>query len=400
MLSILFILANILAWCITREALLILFGHSSKYKLIRDKIIKIFPTITACIGIVAGIKLFELRQQLFSPRESSYASILTTEISSFLATLLLLVLLIGLFTVFAVLVRSLPSLLRWIKKLKFIQSLSSSSADKELRVSFYIVPHPDDWQIFMSPSAYEDLQSYNNQVIFIYVTDGDSGEGRIWSQARIQGALRSIQFATQDVQSSLSIQSIEYNEHLVMTCDIRNSRSIFMRIPDGNGDGSGWQNNNYQSLSQLHENKISTLQTAIEETTSGLSSYQSWQDFTDTLFSIIKTEIERFQFKTCSPKHISTCVNFLDPFFAEHSDHYEIGRAMEEILKNHNLNCKIKKYLDYSVIDKPANVSAEALPWKIAVYSTYFNEVHKTTGGSYPYPSQTTWQWIQRQYLT
>src|SRR5688500_8171977 len=44
-------------------------------------------------------------------------------------------------------------------------------------VAFYFGAHPDDWQLFMNPNAYYDVQKPSNKVVFAYVTAGDDGAG-------------------------------------------------------------------------------------------------------------------------------------------------------------------------------------------------------------------------------
>src|SRR6185503_231465 len=44
-------------------------------------------------------------------------------------------------------------------------------------VAFYFGAHPDDWQLFMNPNAYYDVQKPSNKVVFVYVTAGDDGAG-------------------------------------------------------------------------------------------------------------------------------------------------------------------------------------------------------------------------------
>src|SRR5690349_21191295 len=50
-------------------------------------------------------------------------------------------------------------------------------AENTNRVAFYFGAHPDDWQLFMNPNAYYDVQRPSNKVVFVYVTAGDAGVG-------------------------------------------------------------------------------------------------------------------------------------------------------------------------------------------------------------------------------
>src|SRR5262249_59027470 len=45
------------------------------------------------------------------------------------------------------------------------------------KVSFYVVAHEDDWQLFMNPSAFKDITGGAATTVFIHVTAGDDGMG-------------------------------------------------------------------------------------------------------------------------------------------------------------------------------------------------------------------------------
>src|SRR5512144_1026118 len=44
-------------------------------------------------------------------------------------------------------------------------------------VAFYFAAHEDDWQLFMNPNAYQDVQRTSTKVVFVYLTAGDAGAG-------------------------------------------------------------------------------------------------------------------------------------------------------------------------------------------------------------------------------
>src|SRR4051794_15523051 len=45
------------------------------------------------------------------------------------------------------------------------------------KASFYFSAHQDDWQLFMNPSAFEDVSAVRTKTIFVYLTAGDAGLG-------------------------------------------------------------------------------------------------------------------------------------------------------------------------------------------------------------------------------
>src|SRR5262245_44710256 len=50
-------------------------------------------------------------------------------------------------------------------------------ADEANKVSFYFAAHEDDWQLFMNPSAFEDVISGATKAVFVHLTAGDAGLG-------------------------------------------------------------------------------------------------------------------------------------------------------------------------------------------------------------------------------
>ena len=45
------------------------------------------------------------------------------------------------------------------------------------KVSFYFAAHEDDWQLFMNPSAFEDVTGGAAKTVFVHLTAGDAGLG-------------------------------------------------------------------------------------------------------------------------------------------------------------------------------------------------------------------------------
>src|SRR5215467_14693979 len=45
------------------------------------------------------------------------------------------------------------------------------------KVSFYFAAHEDDWQLFMNPSAFQDVIKGATRTVFVHLTAGDAGLG-------------------------------------------------------------------------------------------------------------------------------------------------------------------------------------------------------------------------------
>src|SRR5690348_15487814 len=77
-------------------------------------------------------------------------------------------------------------------------ALAAGTPDK---VSFYFAAHEDDWQLFMNPSAFQDVLGGAGKTVFVYVTAGDAGLGtgdggrkRPYYLARENGAEEAVRF--------------------------------------------------------------------------------------------------------------------------------------------------------------------------------------------------------------
>jgi hypothetical protein len=129
---------------------------------------------------------------------------------------------------------------------------SGSPALAYVATSFYVVGHQDDWQLFMTSSAYDDVRTPNTKVVCIYTTAGDGGNGTgtlnrtiPYYIAREEGALRAVQFAAtrgfgnQDTSAKTTV-----NNHTIMQSTYLNTTSYFFRLP-GTFDGNGYPGTGY-----------------------------------------------------------------------------------------------------------------------------------------------------------
>jgi hypothetical protein len=55
------------------------------------------------------------------------------------------------------------------------QGIQAQKAPAFERVSFYFAAHEDDWQLFMNPSAFQDVADPKTKTVFVHTTAGDAG---------------------------------------------------------------------------------------------------------------------------------------------------------------------------------------------------------------------------------
>ncbi len=169
-------------------------------------------------------------------------------------------------------------------------------SDAHSSVNFYFVAHEDDWQLFMNPDAYHAVQDKSSKSVFVYVTAGDAGLGVTtispssvpFFVARENGANAALRFMA-DV-STPSEQSFEghvfISGHALHRVVYKNTISYFLRLPDGNGDGSGFSETHHWSLEYFRTGRASSAK-AID----GSASYENWHDLVDTVRELIATEL-------------------------------------------------------------------------------------------------------------
>ncbi|MFZ1371590.1 MAG: hypothetical protein WAR78_14475, partial [Ferruginibacter sp.] len=139
-------------------------------------------------------------------------------------------------------------------------------------VSFSIQAHQDDWQLFMGSRVMADLSVANRKVVFITLTAGDQSCGACsygnmqFFLARERGAMYSAKFAADLALGTAPTDlpgptTVGINGHNITKYVYKNTINYFLRLPDGNLDGLGFNNNNNQSLNRLRTGNIPTIST-------------------------------------------------------------------------------------------------------------------------------------------
>lgn len=215
-------------------------------------------------------------------------------------------------------------------------------------VSFSIQAHQDDWQLFMASNITNDISS-GAKIVFITFTAGDAGIGNGGSglipyyKARENGSVYSSKFA-QDIFFShpqpLPIQSnlaqISYINssnstisHNIAKYIYKNCVNYFLRLPDGNSNGSGFSLTGSKSLQKLKQNQISSI-SSID----GLTTYNGWNDLTLTIKQIILNESGSDNQVWINAPSISTNSFSLNYNPNDHSDHKYSSIAARDAVSN------------------------------------------------------------------
>lgn len=226
-------------------------------------------------------------------------------------------------------------------------------------VAFYIVAHQDDWQLFMAKNAYADVTNPKQKTVFITLTAGDAGLGNggtgliPYYQARDNGSRLSIKFLA-DIASvpdrSESTQYVYANTHRIFQVQYKHTKSYYLRLPEGNGDGAGFVKTNNQSLKRLREGTLPKI-TAVDSS----ASYQGWADLVQTIQRIVVAESAGYSYVTLN---VPETDDKLNP--GDHSDHRLVGELVAQATKD--LTC-LKQYswLGYFSSSKPLILTNDEL---------------------------------------
>lgn len=235
------------------------------------------------------------------------------------------------------------------------------------KVSFYFAAHEDDWQLFMNPTAFEDVIGRASKTIFVHLTAGDDGLGvssggrkHPYYLARENGALEAIRFMADADKTPINDTDgpVIFNGHKVFRVSYPNATGYFLRLPDGDASGAGFPGTGFQSLKRLADGDIGTL-SAID----GSTSYHGWIDLVATLREIITYERGQTPLIQINVADLDANIN---P--ADHSDHLMTAKAALDAARN--MDCVRRVYyVDYATFKMPENLDAQERDMQSAVFA-------------------------------
>jgi len=267
-------------------------------------------------------------------------------------------------------------------------ALAGDSARPD-KVSFYFAAHEDDWQLFMNPSAFQDVIEGAAKTVFVHVTAGDAGLGMGWGgrkhpfyRARENGAEQAIRFmANADgTPGAESSSHLTLNGHSIYRVSYRNTVGYFLRVPDGHWSGSGYYDTGFQSLRRLNDGD--RLLTAID----GSTVYHGWDDLTKTMRAIIDYERGHAAQVQVNVAELDTRINPQD-----HSDHLMTAKAALDAASD--LSCVRRvSYVDYASAKLPENLNAQQRDMESSVFAV-------TLAGVLAYDHGTAWRHYDQSFV-
>jgi hypothetical protein len=258
------------------------------------------------------------------------------------------------------------------------------------KVSFYFAAHEDDWQLFMNPSAFEDVISRARKTVFVHLTAGDAGLGvgnggrkHPFYLARENGAESAIRFMVDgnQIPSERTASQVQLNNHPLHRIGYRNTVAYFFRLPDGNLDGGGFAGTGYQSLKRLAGGDIDTL-TAVD----GSTAYHGWSDLVVTIKALLDFERADAPSVQLNVADVDVRRNPRD-----HSDHLYTAKVALDAAKG--LLCARRSYyIDYASSRLPENLRTQERDMQSAVFAV-------TLAGVLALDHGTSWRHYHRSYV-
>ena len=247
-----------------------------------------------------------------------------------------------------------------------------------------VVAHQDDPLLFLSPDLLHDIHA-GDCVTTVYLTAGDDGFGAAYWQAREAGA-EAAYANMAGVANNWSQGTTSAAGHSIVTDTLQgnpNIKQLFLRLPDGNTDGSGFPAYNYQSLLKLWNGTITTMNPV-----DGSPGYTA-QSLVNTLVSLMNT----FQPSIIRTQDYAGYIGDDD-----HADHHVTAWFTRAASQRYTTPHQLIGYLGYDGQYRAQNVSGADLTGKTNAFDAY---AQVTGVCSDPSCSGTAYPaWLGRQYVT
>jgi catechol 2,3-dioxygenase-like lactoylglutathione lyase family enzyme len=276
--------------------------------------------------------------------------------------------------------------------LALLGATSARAAEKTRpdKVSFYFAAHEDDWQLFMNPSAFQDVIDSAAKTVFVHVTAGDAGLGtgsggrkHPFYLARENGAEAAVLFMADadDIPVKKVVSHMTFNGHRVFRMSYRNTVSYFLRVPDGNPLGTGYADTGFQSLKRLNSGDNGHL-AAVD----GSTVYRGWGDLVKTVRAIMDYERGGAAQVQVNVAELDARINPQD-----HSDHLMTAKAALDAVAD--LACVRRvSYVDYASSSLPENLNPKQRDMESSVFAV-------TLAGVLAFDHRTAWHHYDESYV-
>lgn len=262
----------------------------------------------------------------------------------------------------------------------------------------FVVAHADDWQLFMGDVVVDALRR-GDPVLAVLTDAGDAGRGEEFWRTREVAALASMRAAEElaglraETPLCTSLRIAMHGvlparaifAHRVRECRTPQMTTVFLRLPDGKPDGSGYAAHRFATLRKLGDSTIRRL-TALDSS----ASYSGMDDLGATVTGIVR---EHQRLGLTMHMHTSDPEVLTNPI--DHADHRVTGRL--GIMAARALRAPVTLYSGYSNVHRPDNLRPEAAAWKSYCFVAYDRAMMTSHGGWSAYAENA---WAHAQYLS
>jgi LmbE family N-acetylglucosaminyl deacetylase len=274
-------------------------------------------------------------------------------------------------------------------------AVSSASAEEPgcAYSTMYLVAHEDDTLLFQSPALLQDIQT-ERCVRTVFLTAGDAGRTATYWEGRESGA-EDAYAQMAGVANQWTGSTITANGHSIHmeTLKARPSISIvYMRLPDGNIEGQGWERYGFQSLTKLWRSgnpeeagaAISSIKAVDNSTTYGYS------NLIETLTALMQS---------FEPRQVFTQNYTVSMVGPDHADHVATGFFSRAASRVYAAPHRLVGFQDYETSSLAQNVTGTLLGGKSAAFYKY--GTHDSDAcASEPACTGTSYaKWLLRQYF-
>jgi len=254
---------------------------------------------------------------------------------------------------------------------------------------FNVVAHPDDDLLFLSPDLLSSIQTPGVCVRTLVLTAAEGGSVLNYAKERERG-LMAAYAEMAGLPNSWTQTDAGLTGRPVPLWTLTGSQvSIeFLRLPDGNEDGSGFPAYNFQSMQKLYQGQIPSIQ-AID----GSASYNKGD-----LTNAIQTLMTRFGATVVRTQ------NYVGPFGDDdHSDHHAAAYFTRDASRKDTFLHTLTSYQDYFIKVEPVNLTAAQVTAKQNAFMTYaaFDDARCSPSGPCDpsmFQNINYGEWWSRQY--
>ncbi len=241
----------------------------------------------------------------------------------------------------------------------------SVNLQAQTSVTFSFQAHADDWQLFMSSKIVADLNA-GAKAVFITLTAGDAsvgngsyGPGGVpFYLSRENGSMYATKYLSDITSGSTpltppTVTTATVNGHNIAKYTYKGIVNYFFRLPDGNGDGSGFPSTGSVSLQKFRNGMIPSM-TALGDIA---ATYNSWSDLTNTIKQIINNEkVTGVPAWIYAAHTINGSNSAYNP--GDHSDHRYTSMAAQDAVATGMSWVGVAGFMNYESSANAANLSS------------------------------------------